>query len=184
MFLEQPKWKQRIIFRLLIIQRSPYMPIKMRRWLLNYMGARIDPTATVNFNVRITNPWMLTMGPQSYLNAGSYVDGNAPLDIGAGVRIGSNVTILTSKHNVGGHSRRCLPHEDNTHHPVTIGSGSWLGAGVIVMPGVTVAPGCIIGAQSLVTRNTEPDGLYVNMAGSDGVVNARRLRDIEEPHAR
>jgi maltose O-acetyltransferase len=35
-----------------------------------------------------------------------------------------------------------------------------LGARVTVLPGVTVGSGCVIGASSLVTADTEPDCLY------------------------
>ena len=47
----------------------------------------------------------------------------------------------------------------------------WLGARVVVLPGVQVAPGCIVGAGAVVTRDTEPDGVYVG-------VPARRIRDL------
>lgn len=30
-----------------------------------------------------------------------------------------------------------------------------------IMPGVTIAKGCIIGARSLVTKDTEENGIYV-----------------------
>jgi maltose O-acetyltransferase len=39
------------------------------------------------------------------------------------------------------------------------------------MPGVTIAEGCIIGANTLVSDSTEPDGLY---AGTP----AKRVRDL------
>lgn len=47
-----------------------------------------------------------------------------------------------------------------------------------INPGVTIAPGCMIGAKSLVVEDTEPNGLYVNMAGPSGAVRARRLKDL------
>ena len=37
--------------------------------------------------------------------------------------------------------------------PVTIGNDCWLGAGVIVCPGVTIGDGCVIGAGSVVTKD-------------------------------
>jgi len=36
--------------------------------------------------------------------------------------------------------------------PVVIGEDCWLGAGVIVLPGVTIGNGTIVGAGSVVTR--------------------------------
>ena len=37
--------------------------------------------------------------------------------------------------------------------PVTIGNDCWLGAGVIVCPGVTIGDGCVIGAGNVVTKD-------------------------------
>ena len=37
--------------------------------------------------------------------------------------------------------------------PVTIGKSSWIGEGVIIMPGVSIGEGCVIGAHSIVNRD-------------------------------
>jgi acetyltransferase-like isoleucine patch superfamily enzyme len=44
--------------------------------------------------------------------------------------------------------------------PVTIENGAWVGAGCIVLPGVTIAQDCMVGAGSVVARSTEPSSLY------------------------
>ncbi len=31
---------------------------------------------------------------------------------------------------------------------------------MIVPPGVTIAPGCVVAAGAVVTKDTEPDGVY------------------------
>ena len=43
--------------------------------------------------------------------------------------------------------------------PVTIGRNCWLGAGVIVMPGVSIGDNSVIGAGSVVTRDIPADSL-------------------------
>lgn len=40
--------------------------------------------------------------------------------------------------------------------PIRIGSRCWLGAGVIVLPGVSIGEGSVIGAGSVVTRDIPP----------------------------
>lgn len=37
--------------------------------------------------------------------------------------------------------------------PIHIGNRVWLGAGVMVMPGVTIGDNCVIGAGSIVTKD-------------------------------
>ena len=44
--------------------------------------------------------------------------------------------------------------------PVVIENGAWIGAGCIVLPGVTIAQNCMVGAGSVVARSTEPSSLY------------------------
>ena len=40
--------------------------------------------------------------------------------------------------------------------PIHIGRNCWLGAGVIVVPGVTIGDNTVIGAGSVVTKDTKP----------------------------
>ncbi|MNL86126.1 Galactoside O-acetyltransferase [compost metagenome] len=52
--------------------------------------------------------------------------------------------------------------------PVSIGRNAWIGAGAIILPGVTVGDDAIIGAGSIVTRDVP--------AGRTAVGNPARLR--------
>jgi len=54
--------------------------------------------------------------------------------------------------------------------PITLEEDVWIAANVTVAAGVRIARGCVIGANAVVTRDTEPMGLYVG-------VPARRLRE-------
>ena len=42
----------------------------------------------------------------------------------------------------------------------TIGNDVWIGYGAIIMSGVNIKDGCIIAAGSVVTKDTEPYGIY------------------------
>ena len=55
--------------------------------------------------------------------------------------------------------------------PIRVEAGSWLGAGVLVLPGVTIGHGSVIAAGAVVTKSTCADGLYAG-------VPARRVRDL------
>jgi acetyltransferase-like isoleucine patch superfamily enzyme len=54
--------------------------------------------------------------------------------------------------------------------PITLVEDVWTCANVTITANTTIAKGCIIGANAVVTKDTEPYGLYVG-------VPARRLRD-------
>lgn len=54
--------------------------------------------------------------------------------------------------------------------PVLLARQTIVGAGATIMPGVTVAEGCAVGAMSLITKNTLPWGIYTG-------IPAKRLKD-------
>jgi maltose O-acetyltransferase len=58
--------------------------------------------------------------------------------------------------SAGDHSR--APYRTHAR-PITIGDEVWLGAGSIVLPGVTIGAGTTIGAGSLVTSDIPPQCL-------------------------
>ena len=72
------------------------------------------------------------------------------MTIGDRVKCGPNVSLLTATHDVDPQSRR-----DQVEFalPISIGDDCWLGAGVMVLPGVSVGKGCTVGAGSIVTRD-------------------------------
>lgn len=51
--------------------------------------------------------------------------------------------------------------------PVSIGDNTWIGEGVVIMPGVTIGKGCVIGAHSIVNKSI-PD--YTVAVGSPAKV--------------
>lgn len=53
---------------------------------------------------------------------------------------------------------------------VIIGDDCRIGRRAIIMPGVEIAKGCIIGAGAVVTKNTQPYGIY-------GGVPAKRMKE-------
>ena len=54
--------------------------------------------------------------------------------------------------------------------PITLVEDVWVAANCTITANTTIARGCIIGANAVVTKDTEPMGLYVG-------VPARRVRD-------
>lgn len=70
------------------------------------------------------------------------------------------VTFCGVTHKFGPSTQRAGAHigED-----ITIGDGSWIGANVVILPGVTIGPGCIIAAGSVVTKDCEPNSLYMGV---------------------
>ena len=89
------------------------------------------------------------IGPQCYLHAAGGIT------IGAAVGIGPGVRILTSSHELGDPEQPIL-HAPIAFAPVRIGEGCDLGAGAVILPGVTLGRGVQVGAGSVVTAD-QPD---------------------------
>ena len=59
--------------------------------------------------------------------------------------------------------------------PVHLGKHCILGTGCTVLPGVTLAEGCSVGAMSLITRSTEPWGIYIGIPAHRVKERSRKL---------
>ncbi len=95
-------------------------------------------------------------GKHVHFGKGIYVNFNLTLVddthiyVGDYTMIGPNVTIATAGHPICPELR-----EKGMQYnlPVHIGRNCWLGAGVVVLPGVTIGDNVVIGAGSIVTRD-------------------------------
>jgi acetyltransferase-like isoleucine patch superfamily enzyme len=47
--------------------------------------------------------------------------------------------------------------------PITLDDDVWLGANVTLVPGVSIARGCVIGAGAVVTKDTKPMSVYMGV---------------------
>lgn len=85
--------------------------------------------------------------------------------IGENVMIGSNVDILSSRHQhrrVGG---KLLGSESGVFSMVEIGANSWIGNSAIVM--ASVGEGCIVGAGTVVVKNVRDGATVVGNPGRE-----------------
>jgi len=104
-------------------------------------------------NIYIGSGKNLTIGRHCHINERCFIQGAT---IGKHVLIAPNVSILNSIHN---HSRTDIPiiHQGkrSNMNPI-IENDVWIGRNAIILPGVKIGTGCIVGAGSVVTKDTEP----------------------------
>jgi maltose O-acetyltransferase len=107
-----------------------------------------------------------------FVNSGVVFDARAHIDLGQNVAVGPGAQFITSTHSLGParHRSGC---GSPLFAPIAVEEGVWIGVGVIVLGGVRIGRGCVIGAGAVVTRDCEPNGLYVG-------VPARRHRELPE----
>lgn len=95
------------------------------------------------------------VGKNLYANFSLTVVDDADIYIGDDVMIGPNVILDTGTHPVCPELREKV-YQFNL--PIHIGNRVWIGAGAIVLPGVTIGDNSVIGAGSVVTKDI-PSGV-------------------------
>ncbi|KQB84590.1 putative acetyltransferase [Corynebacterium oculi] len=114
-----------------------------------------------------------------FINMGVTILSSASVSIGARTLIGPNCQFLTVGHPVDDVDMRGEGWEQA--RPITVGSDTWIGAGVIVLPGVRIGDRVTIGAGSLVTQDIPDDAIAVGHPAR--VVRMREQRRAEAERA-
>ena len=149
--------------RLAELAATPSTDANARRRILERLlggvgdGVWIEPPFFCDYGAHIH------IGAQSFVNVNCVFLDSAEIRIGANVLIGPGVQLSTVSHPLRASERVVHgPLDGNTApyrthaRPITIGDEVWLGAGSIVLPGVTIGAGTTIGAGSLVTADIPP----------------------------
>ena len=89
-------------------------------------------------------------GKNVYANFGLTLVDDTHIYVGDGTMFGPNCVIATAGHPIDPELRE---RQLQYNIPVHIGKNCWLGAGVLVMPGVTIGDNTVIGAGSVVTKD-------------------------------
>lgn len=108
-------------------------------------GCYIEPPFRANWGGHFVH-----FGKNIYANFNLTLVDDTHIYVGDATMFGPNVTIATAGHPILPELRE-QAYQYNM--PVRIGKNCWLGAGVIVMPGVTIGDNTVIGAGSIVTKD-------------------------------
>ena len=98
--------------------------------------------------------WDLSIGDNSGVGVNALISSN--VTIGKDVMMGPDCMIFTSNH---GMARTDIPmwrQAFSQPRPVVIEDDVWIGARVIILPGVHIGSGSVIGAGSVVTKDVAP----------------------------
>lgn len=117
-------------------------------------GTMIGPHCTLSAGMMpgqicITDP-VVSIGDRCLIGKGSAVVGHFSITIGNDVWTGHNVYITDQNHGYEDVTRP-IGTQSMPEKPVTIGDGSWIGYGSVVLPGASIGDHVVIGANSVVT---------------------------------
>ncbi|GAB2656759.1 sugar O-acetyltransferase [Vibrio panuliri] len=115
----------------------------------------------------------IEIGAKTFINMNAtFLDG-APIKIGNHVLIGPNAQFYTASHSLDHMSRR---NWETFCKPIVVEDDVWIGGNVVINQGVTIGARSVIAANSVVTKDVEPDCLY----GGTPAKLIRRLQAAEK----
>jgi putative colanic acid biosynthesis acetyltransferase WcaF len=131
-----------------------WTPKPMNGWRLFWLrlfGATLHGKPFVHQRARIQIPWNLTMHDRACIGDRANIYSLGPVELGVDCTVAQESYLCTGSHDF-----------EKTMFlmtaKITVGARAFLGARTFVMPGVTIGDDGIIGACSVVTRDT-PAGM-------------------------
>jgi len=131
------------IFRII-----PTPLFSIRSALLRCFGAKIGKNVRIYPSVRIWLPSRLNIGPDVGVGEGVYLYNKSLISIASGSILSRGSFVATASHDYNS------PGFELVSQPVIIGKLCWIASSTIILPGITIADGSVIGAGSVVTRDT------------------------------
>lgn len=114
-------------------------------------GCFIEPGLHVDIGVNIA------LGHRVYINANCVILDAADVVIGDDVLIGPGAQLIAVSHPLDAEERTA---GYMWSMPIEIGAQAWIGAGAIILPGLSIGARAVIGAGSVVTKDV-PEGSVV-----------------------
>ena len=114
----------------------------------------------------------LSIGDRSGIGSKCVLQG--PVQIGCDVMMGPEVLVYTRNHNFDRTDITMREQGYQEEKPVIIEDDVWIGARVVILPGIRVGKGAIIGAAAVVTKDVPP---YAVVGGNPAKIIKFRNED-------
>ncbi len=122
-----------------------------KRRVLRVLGAGIAKGVVVKPKAKVTFPWKLSVGANSWIGEEAWLLNLDRITIGANVCISQRAFLCTGSHDWKKESF------DLMTQPIVIEDGAWICADVFIGPGVTVGANSVVTAGSVVNKNLPPN---------------------------
>lgn len=146
------------------------VPNPLRNSYLWMFGIRTGGGMFIHRGCKFFHVGKLTIGKNSVINFGCYLDNRRGITIGNNVGIAHNTKIYTLGHDLED------PQFKTKGAAVTIKDNVFIFSNALIMPGVTVGEGAIVLAGSVVTKDVEP---WTIVGGNPAKKIRERSRDIQ-----
>ena len=123
------------------------IPNPIRKWYLRLYGFKLEEGSCIHRGCKFFHVGNFTMGKNSVINFGCYLDNRRGITIGDNVGIAHNTKIYTLGHNLNS------PYFETKGSHVVIEDHVFVFSNAMIMPGVTVHEGAIVLAGSVITKD-------------------------------
>ena len=121
---------------------------QVRERLAGITGQELDQSTSISLPFQTDFGGHIRLGKDVFINKEAFFVDLGGIDIEDKVLIGPRVTLITVNHILDPAKRRGLEVK-----PILIQKNAWLGAGVTVLPGVTIGENAVVAANSTVTKD-------------------------------
>ncbi len=132
------------------------------------VGPNVAITAGISGDQKMLSPTVVTIGKKCIIGRGSHIIGHWSIVLGDEIQTGPYVYITDQNHGYEDPDQ-AVGWQTPSEGAVSIGSGSWLGANVVILPGTTLGKNTVVAAGAVV-RGEFPDHVVL------GGVPAKVLR--------
>lgn len=139
-------------------------PSSLKAALLRAFGARVGRGVVIKPRVNIKYPWRLSIGDDTWIGEGVWIDSLADVSVGANVCLSQGVMLETGNHDW---TRETF---DLVVREIRVDDGAWAAVKSVLLPGAHLATHAVLGGGAVLAGETNAYGVY---AGSP----ARRVRE-------
>jgi len=135
---------------------EPFTAEERRAALSDLLGYPVDELTKVVAPFHCDQGFNIKVGKNVLINYDCVLLDTAEIRIGDNVLIGPGTKIVTAKHPLNAEERRDWTVSGS---PIRIEEDVWIGAGAVILPGVTIGARSVVGAGSVVTKDVPPDSV-------------------------
>jgi len=140
---------------------------KWRVLILRLSGAEIGNSVLIGKNVYVGS-FKIRVGNNVRINSNVRMP---HVELGNDILIARDVIFLNGIHEYRDSSTPVISQPTHKADATVVEDDVWIGARAIIMPGIKLSKGTIIGAGAVVTKNTEPGGIYAGVPAA--LINTR-----------
>ena len=134
---------------------SSYLPgTYWRKLVLRVFGAKIGKGGKIKTNIKISEPWNLSIGDHCWIGENVWIDNLALVEIGDRVCISQGVYLCTGNHNYKKDLFNLILEK------IVIEDDCWIAAMSIIAPGAILKRGSVSSLGSVISGILEEDGIY------------------------